>query len=155
MPTVWGQKEGPYTLRLYSKYGEALEDLHQGDRLRIVVEKDRNGKYNSLFHVLLDLLSKAINRGPAQTSIDGLKKWIKIKKGYYDVIPLPTPTLDGQTHAIDYKSTSFKTMGEEEFHAFTVEACELISAELAPWVAQSPEWEEAQRIIASIVRKAA
>ena len=97
MPTVWGTKDGPCTLRLYSKYAEAIEDLHQGDRLRIKVEKDRNGKFNSLYHVMLDRLARAINRGPATTSIDELKKWVKIRKGWYDVVPLPQPTLAVRT----------------------------------------------------------
>ena len=155
MPTVWGTKDGPCTLRLYSKYAEAIEDLHQGDRLRIKVEKDRNGKFNSLYHVMLDRLARAINRGPATTSIDELKKWVKIRKGWYDVVPLPQATLDGQTHAIDYHSTSFASMGEEDFERFTRDTCELILAELAPWVGSAPEWEEVQKIIGQIRKDAA
>lgn len=150
MPTVWGTKDGPYTLRLYSKYGEAIEGLHQGDRLRIVVEKDRHGKFNSLYHVMLSLLAKAINRGPAQTSINELKKWVKLRKGYYDVVPLPQPLMDGTAHAIDYHSTSFAKMGEEEFEQFANDTCEMIMSELAPWVAGSPEWSEVRDIIAKI-----
>lgn len=155
MPVVWGTKDGPCTLRLYSKYAEAIEDLHQGDRLRIKVEKDRNGKFNSLYHVMLDRLARAINRGPATTSIDELKKWVKIRKGWYDVVPLPQPTLDGQTHAIDYHSTSFAKMGEEDFERFARDTCELILSELAPWVENAPEWEEVQQIIGQIRRDAA
>lgn len=150
MPTVWGTKNGPFSLRLYSKYAEAIEDIHQGDRLRIVVEKDRNGKFSSLYHVMLGLLAKAINRGPAKTSIDDLKKWVKLKKGYFKTVELPSPAPDGSTYAIEYLSTSFATMGEDEFEQFAQDTCELILADLAPWVEASPEWPEIRDLVRKI-----
>ncbi len=150
MPTVWGHKSGPDTVRLYRKWGSALEKLHPNDRLRIKIDKDRNGKFNSLYHLMLDRLSKAINKGPANTDIDRLKRWVKIKTGRYDVVPLPAPTITGETSAIEYHSTSFAKMGEEEFHSFVSDTCELIRAELAPWVGESAEWQEVQEIIATI-----
>jgi hypothetical protein len=41
-------------------------------------------------------------------------------------------------------------MAEAEFHQFAVETCELIRAELAPWIGDSPEWRDALAIIAQI-----
>lgn len=149
MSTVWGQRDG-ITIVPYAKFHKAIAEFPEGVRLRIKIDKDRNGKFSALFHVLLGLLVDAINRGPAQTDIDKLKQWVKLKKGHYDVVALPNPV--GEiTHAIDYHSTSFAKMGETEFHQFCADACELILAELAPWVANSPEWPEAQQIIHSIL----
>lgn len=147
---VWGYKDGPFTLRIYKMHGASMEKLREGDRLRISVDKDRNGKFSSLYHVLLGKLADAINRGPATASIDTLKKWVKLKKGWYDVVTLPRPTLTGETSAIEYHSTSFATMGESEFEQFAKDTCELIVSELAPWVQDAPEWNEIQKIIAQI-----
>ena len=147
--TIWGQRDG-IAIIPYARFHKAMAEFPEGVRLRIKIDKDRNGKFSALFHVLLGLLVDAINRGPAQTDIDKLKQWVKLKKGHYDVVQLPNPV--GEiTHAIDFHSTSFAKMGDTEFHAFCVDACELILAELAPWVAGSPEWPDAQQIICSIL----
>ncbi|MBN8292860.1 DUF1367 family protein [Rhodobacter sp. NTK016B] len=149
MPTIWGQRRGSVFVP-YQKFGAAFEEIPEGARLKVKIDRDRNGKFSALFHVALGLLVAAINRGPASTSIDALKQWVKLKKGWYDVVELPHPAPDGQTHAIAYRSTSFATMGEAEFHAFCTDACELIRAELAPWVSSAPEWAEVRAIIDSI-----
>ena len=154
MPTIWGHRVGQ-SIAPYSKFQDTLGKIPEGMRLRIKLDRDRNGKFSALFHVMLGLLVDAINNGPATTDIDKLKRWVKLKKGHYDVVPLPKPAPDGTTHAIDYHSTAFNKMGEEEFHAFCADACELIRAELAPWVSGSPEWEEAEAIINSILPEAA
>ena len=154
MPTLWSQRVGQAIVP-YGKYQEDLADLPEGCRLRIKLDKDRNGKFSSLFHLMLGKLAKAINRGPAQTNIDALKQWVKLKKGWYDAVPLPQPAPDGTSHAIVFRSTNFASMGEEEFHAFCTDACELIRAELAPWVSSAPEWPEVRQIIASITPEAA
>lgn len=149
MPTVWGKRVG-VSLVPFGMFQRMLANFPEGERLRIKIDMDRNGKFNSLFHVMLELLVRAINRGPAQTSIDSLKQWVKLRTGRYDLVKLPNPAPDGTTHAIDYHSTSFAKMGEDEFHQFCVDACELIRAELAPWVSGSDEWGEAQKIVNSI-----
>lgn len=154
MATMWGTRVGPDLFRVYRSYGETAETFHMGDRLRLTVDKDRNGKFNSLYHVMLDKLAKAINRGPATTSIDDLKKWVKLRRGLYDVVTLPRPTPTGETTAIEYTSTSFHSMGEDEFHQFAVTSCDLIRAELAPWVQDSPEWPEIKAILDSILPEA-
>ena len=154
MPTIWGQRMGQVIVP-YQKFQQDLADIPEGLRIRVKIDRDRNGKFSALFHVMLGLLVKAINNGPATTDIDKLKQWVKLKKGHYDVVLLPKPAPDGTTHAIDYHSTSFAKMGEEEFHAFCADACDLIRAELAPWVAGSPEWAEAEAIINSILPEAA
>lgn len=148
MPTIWGVRQGAFLVP-YGKFRPALDAFPEGVRLRITVDKDRNGKFNALFHLMLGMVSDAINRGPAKTDIDKLKQWVKLKKGHYDVVPLPHP-VQGQTHAIEYRSTSFAKMGEAEFHAYCTDACELIRAELAPWISGAPEWPEVQSIIRSI-----
>lgn len=149
MTTMWGQRVGDRFVP-YQRFRDDFAKFHEGERLRVKIDRDRNGKFSALFHVMLGLIATAVNRGPAQTDIAGLKRWVKIKKGYYDVVPLPRPAIDGTTHAIQFKSTAFSSMGEEEFHAFCVDACELIRAELAPWVEGSEEWAEALAIINTI-----
>lgn len=148
MGTIWGYRDG-IAIVPYARFHKHMAEFPEGVRLRIKIDKDRNGKFSALFHVLLGLLVDAINRGPAQTDIEKLKQWVKLKKGYYDVVPLPN-AVGEITHVIDYHSTSFAKMGETEFHDFCADACELIVAELAPWVSGAPEWTEARQIIRSI-----
>jgi len=154
MPTFWGTRHG-YSIVPYHRYAETLEAIPEGARLRVTVEEDRNGKFNSLFHLLLGKVATAVNRGPAKTSIDDLKKWVKIKRGWYRVVDLPTPGPRGETVAVDYLSTAFHAMGEGEFHRFASDACDLIASELAPWITQSPEWPEIHQILSSIRPEAA
>lgn len=154
MAAFWGEMTKDGAIRPYARWTIALEDFRPGERLRVTVDKDRNAKFNSLYHLSLSLIAKAINRGPAQTSVDDLKKWVKLKKGWFDVIPLPKPR-NGITHVIEYKSTSFATMGETEFYKFAVDTCELIRDELAPWIANSPEWKDVRAIIDTIHPEAA
>lgn len=153
MTTMWGQRHGTAIVP-YAKFQPMLDKMPEGVRLRLTVDTDRNGKFSSLFHVMLGLLVDAINRGPASTSIDALKQWVKLKTGRFDLVKLPRPAPDGTTHAIDYHSTAFHKMGESEFHQFCTGACDLIRAELAPWVAGSEEWAEARKIIDSIAPEA-
>jgi hypothetical protein len=150
MTTIWGVRRGG-GLVPYAKFHDEMLEFPEGVRLRIAIDQDRNGRFSALFHVMLGLIAKAINRGPASTSIDALKQWVKLKKGWYDVVTLPTPAPDGTTTSVVFRSTSFASMGETEFHAFAQDACEMIRAELAPWVAGSPEWAEARDIINSIL----
>lgn len=149
MPTIWGIRDG-YGLRPYKAYARKLEDIPEGCRLRIVIDKDRHGKFNSLYHLMLSKVVDAVNRGPANTTIENLKNWVKIQKGWYDVVELPNPTPTGETTAVQYKSTSFDSMGEEEFHQFASDTFELIAQELAPWIVDSPEWPEVRQFIASV-----
>ncbi len=150
MTVMWGTRVGQ-SIVPYSRFQRALAEFPEGTRLRIKVDNDRNGKFAALYHVMLGLVVKAINSGPASTDIDTLKRWVKLRRGMYDTVPLPKPAPDGTTHAITYRSTSFAKMGEQEFHEFAMATCELIRAELAPWISQSPEWSEIARIVASIL----
>ncbi|WP_299134552.1 hypothetical protein [uncultured Amaricoccus sp.] len=136
-------------MRVYARFADDLSTFPRGERLRVVVDLDRNGKFSALYHLMLGRLARAINRGPASTNINTLKKWVKLKRGWFDLVDVQHPTL-GTMQAIDYKSTAFAKMGEEEFHRFAVDTCDLIRAELAPWVSQSPEWAEIAGIIATI-----
>lgn len=147
---VWGEVTRDGMIAPYIRWrGELVEEYRPGDRLVISVDKDRNGKFSSLFHLMLGLIVKAINRGPAQTTIDDMKRWVKLKRGWYAVVALPHPQ-DGITHAIMLKSTAFASMGEGEFQQFARETCELIRDELAPWISNAPEWGEALTIINQI-----
>lgn len=148
MTTIWGERHGN-TIRPYQRFIQTLTEFPEGMRLRAVIDKDRNGKFSALYHVMLGLVADAVNRGPAKTDIDTLKQWVKLKRGWFDLVALPHPT-QGQTHAIAYRSTAFAKMGEAEFHQFAMQTCDLIRDELAPWIAQSPEWAEIRQIINSI-----
>src|SRR5690606_28364196 len=121
-------------------------------RLRIKVDTDRNGKFSSLYHLMLGKIAKAINRGPASTDIDKLKKWVKLKRGWYDVVALPFP-VDGQESAVEYRSTAFDKMGEAEFQAFARDSAELIRDELAPWISDAPEWPEVMGFLHGLLAK--
>jgi hypothetical protein len=149
MPMIWGQRKG-YTIQPFKAHLETLEAIPEGARLRISIDEDRNGRFSSLFHAMLGKVTTAINRGPAKTSIADLKKWVKIKKGWYRVVDLPSPGPNGETVAIDYKSTAFDQMGNGEFKQFAVDACDMIASELAPWITQSPEWEQIETLLKTI-----
>ena len=148
---VWGEMADDGTIRPYGRWRMELAEagFKPGQRLQINVDRDRNGKFNSLYHLMLSFIVKAINQGPAETDIDRLKQWVKLQRGWFDVVPLPTPR-DGLTHVIAYQSTSYATMAEDEFHRFAVDTCDLIRDKLAPWIADAPEWQEARAIIDSI-----
>jgi hypothetical protein len=146
---VWGEIDSQRTLRVYARFVEALSEFPRGERLRITIDRDRNGKYSAMYHLMLDLLAKAINRGPAATSLDDLKKWIKLKRGWFEVVPLPAPH-EGVTHAIQFKSTAFDAMGEDEFQRFATESAELIAAEIAPWIKGAPEYADVMALIKQI-----
>ncbi len=153
MATVWGTKTDARTLRLYDKHAPNIEDFRIGERLRISVDRDRNGKFSALYHVMLSKLANAINRGPAQTDIDQLKDWVKLRKGWFD---LEDVKHDGKTvQAIRFRSTAFAKMPEGEFHKFAVDTCELIRDDLAPWIGNSPEWWEIAIILDKIQGEAA
>jgi hypothetical protein len=141
MLTIWGQRKG-YTIQPFRAHMEALEAIPEGARLRIVIDEDRNSRFSSLFHAMLGKVAAAINKGPAKTSIEDLKRWVKLKKGWYRLVDLPTPGPNGETVAIDYRSTAFEKMGDGEFHQFAIDACDLIASELAPWITQAPEWSK-------------
>lgn len=147
---VWAEVTDSGTIAPYAKWrGLLKEEFRTGERLKITVEKDRNGRFSALFHLALSLIAKAINRGPANADVTSLKRWVKLKKGWFDVVPLPVPQ-DGITHVIDYHSTAFDKMDELEFHRFATEACNLIRDELAPWISGAPEYAEAVAIINQI-----
>lgn len=148
---IWGERHGA-TLVPYKRFMDTIQELPEGLRLKITIDKDRNGKFSALYHVMLGLVAKAVNRGPAQTDIDTLKQWVKLKRGWYDVVKLPVET-EGQTHAIVYRSTAFSAMPESEFHQFAMQTCDLIRDELAPWIASAPEWGEIRQIIDGIAPK--
>jgi hypothetical protein len=148
MATIWGQRRGEFIVP-YAKFAETVRELPEGARLRVKVDTDRNGKFSALYHVMLGLIVKAVNAGPASTTIDDLKKWVKLKRGWYSVIPLPNPTKEGVEVAIEYQSTAFAKMGEEEFHRFAVDTCNLIASEMM-WCRDAPEWDEAMKIVATI-----
>ncbi len=152
MPTIWGIRDGA-SLRPYQKFHDALLDVPQGARLRIKIEEDRNGRFSALYHVMLGMIAKEITQGPGPMvlAIDDLKRWVKLKKGYYDTVELPKPLPTGETHAIEYRSTAFSKMGEGEFHKFATDSCELIRAELAPWIAEGEAWPEIKSMLDSIL----
>lgn len=151
---AWGERVDARHFRVYARFQDDFASLPTGTRLRVSVDKDRNGRFSALVHVMIGLLVRAINRGPAKTSTRDLKKWVKLKKGWYDVVPLPTP-VNGQTHAIDYRSTAFHEMAEGEFHQFAMDLCEMVRSELAPWVKDAPEWAEIVTIVDSILPEGA
>lgn len=149
MPTIWGHRYG-YTIVPYQKFMEDIEAFPEGVRLRIKIDTDRNGKFSALYHLMLGKVVKAINAGPAKTDIKTLKEFIKLKRGWFEVVDLPAPLSDGTKHAIHYHSTAFAAMPEREFHQFCVDSCDMIRHEMAPWINQSAEWPEIQSIINSI-----
>jgi hypothetical protein len=130
-------------------WADAMKEFRPGERVQVTVDRDRNGKFNSLFHLCLGMIAKAINRGPATTDIDQLKKWVKLQKGWYTLVRVPPPH---HGWAIDYKSTSFAAMSEEEFHQFATDACNLIRDDLAPWISDAPEFRDVTAIIDSILQ---
>lgn len=87
MPTIWGTRRGVMIVP-YQKFMETLEEFPEGVRLRIKVDADRNGKFSALYHLMLGKVVKAINAGPAKTDIKTIKEFIKLKRGWFEVVEL-------------------------------------------------------------------
>lgn len=147
MTVIWGYLGNDGALHPYQRWADRLGNVRSGDRLRIVVEKDRNGKFNSLYHLMLSKCVDAINAGPipTETDIPKLKRWVKKETGRYDVIRKP-----GEEPFIDYHSTDYASMGDDEFIIFARDTCDLIRERLAPWISQSPQWPEIENMLCSI-----
>lgn len=68
---IWGERNG-FHLVPFQRFRPKLEAIPEGVRLRISIDQDRNGKFNALFHVMLELVVSAINSGPAKTDLEPL-----------------------------------------------------------------------------------
>ena len=95
--------------------------LKPGDSCVIQIRKPRNPKHNSLYWCLLSNITESTGRWPTP---EALHKWLKFELGMYTI----TEVNDGRI-AIEWDSTDFMSMGQEEFRDFFERAVALICLE--------------------------
>jgi hypothetical protein len=150
MPTYFAQYVDG-RLRPYSQpVAEAWEKLSQFEVVAVKVTRGRNKKFNALYHSLLGYVVKALAASGENWSQDDLHREIKIHMGYYKVREMPAhiARLTGRSHEIDYISTRFDSMSEDQFREFVFKAVGVIEAEICPHLMDSDWALQVDKIIA-------
>lgn len=129
---------------------EEWAKLGRYEVVRVKVSPGRNAKFNSLYRALLDYTCKALAAGGTEMTPDDLHKEIKIHLGYYKVREMPEhiARLTGRTHEVDYISTGFDSMSEDEFRDFVKKAVNVIESDICPYLRDSEYAARVDKIIA-------
>ena len=105
---------------------ETLGDVAQDKDLTVKITRNRSWKQNRLYHALVQ---KVAENHPHYRSSKPLEMWLKLRMGYVDDVLLH----DGQVMPI-LSSTSFASMGQDEFQKFFNEALTILVEEVLPGV---------------------
>ena len=143
----YGEHKGDGQLVLYARHAALMSKRRRGVRLRIEVKEDRNGKFNSLYHLMLGKVCEGLEAGGVHADIDDLKTLLKERHGLFTMEP--HPRREG-VMVMRYKSTSFATMDEEEFQRFVAKSCRYLAEASPDWLKDSPQWSEIHDILADI-----
>ena len=150
MPTHYAQYiDG--CLRPYSQpVAEAWSAFDRFEVVAVKVTRGRNTKFNALYHTLLGYVCKALEASGQQSSKDDLQREIKLLLGFYKLREMPEhiARLTGRTHDIEYISTKFDSMSEEQFRDFVFKAFGVIEEEICPHLMESDWATKVDNIIA-------
>lgn len=105
---------------------ETLGEVAQDKDLTVKITRNRSWKQNRLYHALVQ---KVAENHPHYRSAKPLEMWLKLRMGYVDDILLH----DGQVMPI-LSSTSFASMGQDEFQKFFNNALTILVEEVLPGV---------------------
>lgn len=146
------KKRGPALVPANRRGEVALEGLREGEVIKAEIKRERNPAFHRLYWAMIQAITDALNRGPAQTTPEQLHEWLKIKLGHYELVELPPAAAKAidQSHAIRLTKTDFKSMDQEAFKGFVGEATRLIRENIAPWIIDAPEWREVSDMLRSI-----
>ena len=150
MPTHYAQYVDG-RLRPYSQgVAEAWQEMSQYEVVAVKVTRGRNKKFNGLYHALLGYTCKALKASGEELTHDDLHREIKIHLGFYKVRKMPDhiAAQTGRTHEIDYLSTGFDKMSEEQFRDFVFKAVGIIETEICPFLHESEFAVQVDKIIA-------
>lgn len=126
MTTLIMRRKGN-TLVPVSPYDEeTLGEVAQDKDLTVKITRNRSWRQNRLYHALVQ---KVAENHPHYRSSKPLEMWLKIRMGYVDDVLLH----DGQVMPI-LSSTSFASMGQDEFQKFFNEALTILVEEVLPGV---------------------
>ena len=141
MPTHYAQYVDG-VLRPYSQpVAEAWREFSQYEVVAVKVSQGRNKKFNGLYHTLLGYVCKALEASGTHWTHDDLHREIKVHLGFYKVREMPKhiAQITGHTHEIEYISTNFDSMSEEQFRKFVFKAFGVIEEKICPHLMES-EW---------------
>lgn len=150
MPTQYAQYvDGilrPHSLPV----AEAWSEFSQFEVVAVKVTRGRNAKFNALYHALLGYVRKALAASGEEWTHDDLHREIKIHLGYYRVREMPEhiARLTARTHEIDYISTNFGSMSEDQFREFVGKAVTVIEEHICPYLAESDYTQNVDKVIA-------
>lgn len=126
MTTLIMRRKGN-TLVPVSPYDEeTLGEVAQDKDLTVKITRNRSWRQNRLYHALVQ---KVAENHPHYRSSKPLEMWLKLRMGYVDDVLLH----DGQVMPI-LSSTSFASMGQDEFQKFFNEALTILVEEVLPGV---------------------
>lgn len=103
---------------------DAVSAIPCGAEVMVKVRRPRNPRHHRLFRALL---SKVVEAGAPFRNADALLAFIKVGLGRYDSVLGPSGQIIAMPH-----STSFESMGQDEFRRFFEEAVDLICTEIMP-----------------------
>jgi len=101
---------------------DLLAELPEGRDLTVEIKRQRSVRQNNFFRALL---RKVVENHNTYNTPDQLILWLKVRLGYVDEIKFH----DGGTFFVA-KSTSFNSMGQDEFRMFFDQVLQLITTEV-------------------------
>lgn len=133
---------------------EEWAKMSEFEVVAVKITRGRNTKFNSLYRALLGYTVKALAAAGEDWTNDDIHKEIKIHLGFYRVRAMPEHIvrLTGRTHEIEYVSTAFGSMSEDQFRDFVFKAIGVIEEEICPYLMES-EWAEKVNNIIAEYRK--
>ena len=150
MPTHYAQYVDGH-LRPYSQpVAEAWSAFERFEVVAVKVTRGRNTKFNALYHTLLGYLRKALEASGEHWTKEDLHREIKLLLGFYKMRKMPEhiARLTGRTHDIEYISTGFDSMSEEQFRDFVFKALDVIEDEICPHLMESDWAMKVDKILA-------
>lgn len=141
MPTHYAQYVDGYLRPLSQPVAEAWAEFDRFEVVAVKVTRGRNKKFNGLYRTLLGYVCKALEASGEHWTQDDLHREIKVHLGFYKVREMPEhiARLTGRSHEIDFISTSFDSMSEEQFREFVFKAVGVIEEHICPHLMES-EW---------------
>ena len=155
MTTFFARRTGAVLAPISRSSAIEMEHLPEGVVLRVEAKAPRNGKHHRLIFALFSLTAKALNDGPApsakQWTAEDVARQVKIATGHVDTFKLPRAAAKryGTDVGLLPASISYDAMDETAFGRFADAAVDYIRGELCPYIENSEEWPEIEKIVSA------
>lgn len=148
--TFFVQSDGRALLPCKPHDARMIEALPKGVALKVSPKQPRNLRQHRLFWAFATLVSEALNAGPSgEWTPEKVVTHIKLATGRVELMRLSRA--DAKRVGVDVaaipSSISFAKMDGVEFGAFMEKAFAHIRDNIAPWIADSPDWPEIRSIL--------